>query len=278
MEEIDPPVPSEEVTPPTRVRSQSPATYAPPYAPPSMYMPSTPGFGPTFGLWPASGFGPAFTTLGFGPASGSDPAFTTSGFGPTFRLFGPASTASGFGPAFTALGFGPTFGLWPCIGLQPRISCIGLRPLIGLSSCISASGFDLAFLALGFGPAWTAFGLRPSIYCFRASAPHLQLSDFGTAFTAFGLRPRIYCFQGTRLLEPSLGRPQLRSNHSRVLMTRFSEINVVHIDFSSVHHPRGTYCKEQQEMIRDIGPGVYHGPLQQMKTGASPFNIRTGAT
>ncbi|XP_031376024.1 uncharacterized protein LOC116190475 [Punica granatum] len=42
MEEIDPPVPSGEVTPPTTVRSQLPATHAPPYAPPSMYMPSTP--------------------------------------------------------------------------------------------------------------------------------------------------------------------------------------------------------------------------------------------
>ncbi|XP_031393300.1 proline-rich extensin-like protein EPR1 [Punica granatum] len=40
MEEIDPPVPSGEVTPPTTVRSQSPATYAPPDVPPSMYMPS----------------------------------------------------------------------------------------------------------------------------------------------------------------------------------------------------------------------------------------------
>ncbi|XP_031393571.1 uncharacterized protein LOC116205196 [Punica granatum] len=42
MEEIDPPIPSGEVTLPTTMRSQSPATYAPSYVPPSMYMSSTP--------------------------------------------------------------------------------------------------------------------------------------------------------------------------------------------------------------------------------------------
>ncbi|PKI35065.1 hypothetical protein CRG98_044544, partial [Punica granatum] len=116
-------------------------------------------------------------------ASSSHP---TSGFGPTFGLY----PASGFGPAFTASGFGPTFGLLPCIGLRPSIYCIGLRPNFW-AFAPTASSFGPTFTASGFGPT---FGLRPRMYCFRASAPHLQLSSFGPASTAFGLQPYIYCF------------------------------------------------------------------------------------
>ncbi|PKI42306.1 hypothetical protein CRG98_037302 [Punica granatum] len=106
--------------------------------------------------------------------------------------------ASGFGPAFTASGFGPTFGLLPCIGLRPSIYCIGFRPNFWAFALHRASAQHLLhrlrphFQALtshvllsSFGPASTAFGLRPRIYSFRASALHVLLLGSGPAFIAF---------------------------------------------------------------------------------------------
>ncbi|PKI53184.1 hypothetical protein CRG98_026425 [Punica granatum] len=95
----------------------------------------------------------------------------------------------------------------PALSYRARIYSIGLRPCIGLRPHFWASaphrastpllGFDPAS---GSAPAFT-FGFRPRIGLrphFWASAPHqasAPLSGLGPAFTAFGLRPSIYCFQ-----------------------------------------------------------------------------------
>ncbi|PKI70451.1 hypothetical protein CRG98_009161 [Punica granatum] len=124
---------------------------------------------------PASGSGPAFAALDFDPASGSGPAFTALGFGLASgsRPASSSRPASGFGPAFTALGFDLTSASGPAFtfGFRP---CIGLRPYFWASAPHRASVLHL--LLLGLGPTFTAFGPRPSIYCFWAPAPHLLLS------------------------------------------------------------------------------------------------------
>ncbi|PKI57537.1 hypothetical protein CRG98_022008, partial [Punica granatum] len=103
----------------------------------------------------------AFTALGSGPTSGLGLA---SGFGSTSGS-GPAFTASGSDPAFAASGFGPAFGFWPRIGLRPHFWASALH---------RASAPLLRFGPVsGLGPALTAFGPRPSIYCFWAPAQHL---------------------------------------------------------------------------------------------------------
>ncbi|PKI59311.1 hypothetical protein CRG98_020303 [Punica granatum] len=83
--------------------------------------------------------------------------------------------------------------LWPCIGLRPRIYCIGLRARFWVLAPYRAST-----PLLGFGPTFELrprIGPRSYIYCFRAPVLHLLLSGPSPAFTVFGLRPSTYHIQ-----------------------------------------------------------------------------------